>query len=272
MRFFKVVLLLSLLVSYFARPGLAEESGTSWMRTRTLANVLNPNLSVIADMTANSGPMNDAKSNRLSLRETEIGFQASVDPYARADFFVALPEGEAVELEEGYVTLLSLPWGLRARGGKFLANFGRMNIIHGHELPQVDRPLVLSSFLGEEGLNDAGAEVSRVFSPFGVFAEVSYGVLNGLGKAETPEAVTTTVTDTSGNNVTVAVHRPAASGAQRTARNFAQVGRVRLYQDLTDTMNFEIGASGVLPQQPMPQQPILRTFTPLALLLLLLQH
>ncbi|MCB4757407.1 MAG: hypothetical protein LHV69_10335 [Elusimicrobia bacterium] len=221
---------------------------TSWLRTRTLANALNPNLSVIGDFTANAGPMKDAASNRFSLRETEVGLQASVDPYARADFFVSFPEGEAVELEEGYASLLSLPWNLKARGGKFRANFGRLNMTHPHEYSTIDTPIVLSSFLGEEGLNDTGAEISRIFAPFGLFLEVSYSFLNGLGAHEHEEdAVTTTVTDTNGNVVTVAVHRPEET-VERQLRNFAHLSKIRFYKDFTDTTNIDLGFSGALHQ------------------------
>ncbi len=170
----------------------SAEPGASWLRTQVLGNAanpsaLNPNISVIGDFVGNTGPMGDGSANRFSLRETEIGLQAAVDPYARADFFVAFPEGESVELEEGYISLLSLPLGVKARGGKFRPNFGRLNMIHPHELPQVNAPLVIASFLGEEGLNDTGLEVSRVFAPLNVFTEVSYAILNGLGKEEPAE-------------------------------------------------------------------------------------
>ncbi len=37
------------------------------------------------------------------MHESEASFQAIVDPYARADFFIAFGE-EGVELEEGFIT------------------------------------------------------------------------------------------------------------------------------------------------------------------------
>lgn len=232
-------------VAVLCLPSLALSQETSWMRTNTLANALNPNLSVIGDFTANTGPLSDPQSNRFSLREAEIGLQASVDPYARADFFVAFPEGEAVELEEGYVSLLSLPLGLRARGGKFRANFGKMNMIHTHELPQTDAPLVVARFLGAEGLNDTGLEVSKVFAPAGLFTELSYGILNGLGAEEEADPVTTQIVDVNGNVSTVTV-RPETPARQRKGRDFAHVGRVRFFGDLSDSMSLELGLSGLL--------------------------
>lgn len=229
---------------------VGAESSAPWLRSAPAA-VMNPNISVVGDFVALAGPRSDGEANRLSLREAELAFQANVDPYARADFFVAFPDGESAELEEAYVTLLHLPWGLQARGGKVKANFGRMNIVHGHERPQVDAPFVVDQYLGEEGLRDVGAEVSRIFAPFGIFTEFSYGLLNGLGEEEEDDAPIVTVTglDGDGNTVTVpvAVAQDEAE-APRTLRNFAQVARLRFYGDLTDAANVDVGVSGALHQ------------------------
>ena len=51
------------------------------------------------------------------MHEAEATFQAVVDPYARADFFLSFsPEG--VEIEEGFLTFTTLPGGLLAKVGK----------------------------------------------------------------------------------------------------------------------------------------------------------
>ncbi len=254
--FFAAVLFLSA-----AAAARAEDIGAGWLRTQT-ANNLNPNISVIADVVGLTGPRRDATVNRFALRETEIGLQAAVDPYARADFFLGIHEGESPELEEGYITLLSLPGGFLARGGKFLANFGRLNMIHSHERPQVDAPKVLDGFLGEEGLNDTGFEISRLFAPLGVFTELTYGMLNGLGgEHQHGEGSGDTVfvqaldengvplTDVNGNPIykEVALNEEEAD-APRTIRNFAHVAKVRFYADLTEASNIELGVSGALHQ------------------------
>jgi len=242
-------------------PVQAQE-GASWLRPNVPGNVLNPNISVIGDIVGTAGPRADATANRLSLRETEISLQAAVDPYARADFFLGIHEGESPELEEGYITLLALPLGLQARGGKILPNFGRLNMVHSHELPQVDRPLVLESFLGEEGLNDTGAELSRIFAPLGLFTEISYALLNGLGEEhghgdEEGETVFIQALDETGAPLLDAGGNPIyrevslrgeAEETPRTLRNFAHVSRARFYKDLTDDANLELGVSGALHQ------------------------
>ena len=56
---------------------------------------------------------NDSTRPALQLDEAEVSFQAFVDPYAKANFFLsASPEG--VEIEEGYAQFVTLPHDLTA--------------------------------------------------------------------------------------------------------------------------------------------------------------
>lgn len=235
-----------LIAVLLAVPSLAAaQAGPSWLRNRTLANALNPKISAIGDFTGTAGP--SRQTSRFALREVELGFQSDVDPYARYDLFVAKPDGEPVEIEEGYVTLNSLPGRFALRAGKFKAGYGRLNMVHGHELPQIDRPLVLDAFLGEEGLRDVGVELSRIFAPLGFFTELSYGVLNGLGEAEA-EPTTATVLDANGNPVNVQVDTSADPAPGHKFGDYGHVARGRAYGDITDTANIELGVSGAIHQ------------------------
>ncbi len=245
MRFFIYIILHILIFVQLCGSIAAQEPPTSWVKAQGLANALNPKISLIGDFVANAGPMADSSANQIGLRETELGFQAEVDPYARADFFASFANDETPSFEEGYVALLSLPWGLRGRGGKFRANFGRLNSTHPHEYSQVSTPLVLAEFLGSDGLKDVGAEVTRAFAPWGIYTEWTYALLNGLGKSENSDPATTTVTDSDGNKVAVQVYQKN-SATQRQVRNFAHVSRLRAYFDFSDAMNIDWGISGLL--------------------------
>ena len=44
------------------------------------------------------------------MHEAEVSFQAVVDPYARADFFLTLGPDE-VDIEEGFLTFTACPAG-----------------------------------------------------------------------------------------------------------------------------------------------------------------
>jgi hypothetical protein len=124
------------------------------------SNLLNPNVSVIGWFQGQAGDVVDRPGSRaFDLQEAELGFQANVDPYSRADFFISVNR-EGIDLEEGYLTLLTLPAGLSAKLGKFRNNFGKFNRTHPPETPFADRPLATERFLGEEGLASAGISAS----------------------------------------------------------------------------------------------------------------
>jgi hypothetical protein len=104
--------------------------------------------------------------NRPNLRETELDLRSAVDPYADAVMIVSL-ESESpgrfdTSIEEGYITVKKLPFldapplGLKLKLGRFRPEFGRLNKLHTHDLPQTMRPLVIEEFLGPEGFVEDG--------------------------------------------------------------------------------------------------------------------
>src|SRR5258706_5168470 len=106
------------------------------------------------------------------MHEREVGFQEVIDPYARAAFFISFGE-HGVDLEEGYLTFTTLPWGLQVKAGKMRAAFGKVNTLHNHVMPWTNRPLVTQNLVaGEEGISDAGVSLSRILpAPKGIFLE-----------------------------------------------------------------------------------------------------
>ena len=114
------------------------------------------------------------------MHESELGLQAIIDPYARGDFFISFGE-EGVNLEEGYITFTALPAGFVAKVGKMRSAFGKVNTMHNHVLPWVDRPLVTKNLVGgEDGIDDAGFSVERILpAPKGIFLEATGQVFRG---------------------------------------------------------------------------------------------
>jgi hypothetical protein len=105
------------------------------------SKVFNPDTSVIGNFVGVAGENPQSSQPSMEMSEIEVAFQAVVDPYAKADFFLsATPEGLSVE--EGYLTFTSLPGGLLAKVGKMRATFGKVNTMHTHALSFSDRPLV----------------------------------------------------------------------------------------------------------------------------------
>jgi len=147
----------------------------------------NPDIGVIGDFQT-SYISRGKKNINAYLNETEVSFQAVVDPYARADFFVSFgrdPEtGKyGVEVEEGYLTTLSLPAKLQLKVGKFKEAVGRINTVHGHALPFVDLPNAYVNYFGDEGLNDEGASLSWLVPNKKFYQELLFQVTSGSSES-----------------------------------------------------------------------------------------
>jgi len=181
-----------------------------------LSKIFNPDMAVIGNFIGAAGKNDIEPTPALDMHEAEASFQAIVDPYARADFFLsASPEG--LEIEEGFLTFTSLPGGLLAKVGKMKQQFGKANTMHSHVLPWVDTPIVMRNLLGgEEGLNDSGISVSKLLLNPLFFLEATGEVYEG----------------TSGD-----VFHSHDRG------DVSWLGRLRAYRDITEGTNLDVGAS-----------------------------
>ncbi len=180
-----------------------------------LSKIFNPDIAVIGNFLGAVGKNDVNPSPAFSMDEAEATYQAVVDPYARADFFFSFsPEG--VEIEEGYLTLTSLPGGLLAKVGKFKEAVGKVNTQHPHTLPWVDKPLLMTNlFGGDEGLADSGISVSKLIMNPWMFLEATGEIYQG----------------TSG----------VFQSHERS--NVSWVGRLRGYRDVTESTNIDLGTS-----------------------------
>jgi hypothetical protein len=185
-----------------------------------------------------------------------VSLQTEVDAYARADAFISFPGAGAfgghaqVEVEEAYATLTQLPWGLTARAGKLLANFGRLNMVHTHELDQVERPLALTAFSGSHGIGSVGAEASASRGAGPLLVEATYALLNDLGV----EADERKVEVTAPNGATVEVKVDDEPSPRRRLRDFDDVAKLRAAADLSETWTADAGVSGALHQARLSEQ------------------
>lgn len=190
-----------------------------------VGKVFNPDIAVVGNFVSKMGDANEFDERpSASLAESEIAFQAFVDPYAQAKFFVAVgPEG--AEVEEGFVNFIALPHDFTVKVGKLKANFGKVNLLHTHAKPWIDTPLVLHNFFGGEGLADSGVSVSRIFpNRFNVFVEATGEVYSG--------------------NVEGVFE-------SRNRNDLFYLGHLKAYHDLSEQSNLEIGTSfarGTLPE------------------------
>jgi hypothetical protein len=179
------------------------------------SKVFNPDIAAIGNFVGAAGPSPGGGEPSLNMQEAELSFQAVIDPYARADFFVTLSP-DAVALEEGYITFPTLPGGLLTKVGKMRDAFGKVNGQHPHTLPFLDRPLVTKNLTGgEDGLADAGISVARLIPNPWLFLEATGQVYQG--NSEVFKAP--------------------------TRSDLAYVGHLRAYQDLGESTNIDLGGS-----------------------------
>lgn len=180
------------------------------------SKVFNPDIAVIGDFLGASGRNTVNPQPALEMHESEASFQAILDPYARADFFLSFGE-EGVELEEGFITFPAIPGGLLVRVGKMRAAFGKVNSLHNHVLPWTDRPIVINNLVGgEDGIDDAGISVARLIPNPWFFLEATGQVFRG---------------DSSD------LFHSSERG------DLSYVGHLRGYHDLTENTNIDLGAS-----------------------------
>lgn len=199
-------------------PGPSIASGVAASSDPTAsARLMNPAVSMIGNFLGGVGSNAVAAGPSLEMTESELGLSAAVDPYARADFFLSFGQ-EGVDLEEGYITFPSVPGELLVRAGKQRALFGKVNSLHRHVIPWVDRPLVTANLLGgEEGIADAGLLVSRLLpAPGGIFLEATGEVFRGDSEA---------------------VFEAGSRG------EVATVAHLRAYRDFSDDSNLDVGFS-----------------------------
>jgi len=153
-----------------AQPSTSAASG---------AKFFNPDMAVIGNFLGAAGRNEVNPSPALEMRESEASFQAVVDPYARADFFLAFGE-EGVELEEGFLTFTELPGRLLVKVGKMRAAVGKVHSLHTDVLPWADRPLVTTNLVGgEDGIADARVSVARLIPNPWIFLGAAGQVFRG---------------------------------------------------------------------------------------------
>lgn len=178
---------------------LQQQGGARQARSQGM----NPNISAIGTFLGTlSGAQALERNVNVGLQEAEFSFQAVVDPYATANFFVAagrhaeppqLPGAEhdvgeehgadeaalEFELEEVFVTLLHLPLNTQLKLGKFRPKFGKLNETHPHAYNIVDLPLFYQYFWGAEGFNDQGVSFRWLLPNPLFFQELTFQILDG---------------------------------------------------------------------------------------------
>lgn len=198
-------------------------------------NLFNPSVTVFGNFVGrldDKDVMNDEGDNvsdRFNLREVEIDFRADIDPWTKGVVILTVEseapgEFEAL-IEEGYVLFDKLPGleesplGLKVRAGRFRPQFGKLNLLHTHDLPWTTRPRSYQAFLGEEGFAQNGIS--------GEFFVPTPGEDNAL---------TANISWLNGGEIPLA----EANGGEEDA----WLGHLGWFFDLGDGHDVEVGGSG----------------------------
>ena len=160
--------------------------------------------------------------------ELELFIDGYLNPYSRATVDIAFEEGE-FGVEEIYAEVLrGLPLDLQLKAGKYLLGFGKINTVHPHAWSFLDRPLSHQVFLGEEGFNDIGFDVSFILPFEAIYTSFDIGVFKGdaIGKTEAANA------------------EDEESIRKLRGINPITVGRLLMFYDIDDYNNLEVGLNG----------------------------
>ena len=172
-------------------PQGAASNPTSFEKVRSVSRAFNPAISVNGLFLGGWASSVDASNeltglnfkNGFNFQEAEFRFTGDVDPYFKADMILAIDREGKVELEEGFVTSNQLPGDIMPRGlslkmGKFFTEFGKHNLLHSHQFPFIDRPLVSEAVFGDEGLNEPAAGLNYLL-PIPWYSEFTFQGMQG---------------------------------------------------------------------------------------------
>jgi len=160
----------------------------------------------------------------FGVQEIEIAAQAAIDPYLEGAIFLAIPNLEGLEVEEGYLVTTSLPANLQIKAGTFRAQFGRNNTQHLHQQNLTRRPLMTSLLFGVDGFRGPGAQLS-VLLPLPWFATL-FAEAFSIGPSEDPERLAT-----------------FGGGARLTPRNLTYTAVLEQFWELGETTSLLLGAN-----------------------------
>jgi hypothetical protein len=126
---------------------------------------LNPEIGATGDVRVYA-TTRGVQQNNFDPREFEVGFQSALDPYSHTKIFLSF-ESDRISVEEGYAYWIGLPGHVRLDVGKYRQQFGELNRWHLHAVPETEYPLVVTSYLGGDGLAGTGLSLYRAFGGLG---------------------------------------------------------------------------------------------------------
>jgi hypothetical protein len=113
----------------------------------------------------------------FSINESEVNFQANIDPYLYGNLTLAFEPNNTVLVEEGFIQTTSLPAGFTLRAGRFFSGIGYLNEQHSHTWDFADQALPYRAFLNTQ-YDDDGVQL-RWLAPTTQFIELGHELFLG---------------------------------------------------------------------------------------------
>ena len=177
----------------------------------------------------------DPVQRGFTVQNLETVLEGAVDPYfyGFGDIVYQIDkDGESfLEVEEAYLTSMSLPLNLQVKAGTFFTEFGRLNPFHPHVWDFADQPLVNGRFLGPDGLRNPAVRLSWL-APTENYTELFITVQDSQGE-----------TAHSFRNEEALFGREAVETRVRAMEDMLYVPRITTSFEVTDETTVLLGAS-----------------------------
>ncbi|HVC09217.1 MAG TPA: hypothetical protein VNH15_04685 [Elusimicrobiota bacterium] len=152
------------------------------------------------------------------LRDGQLVAFSPIDPYTNAQFTIDLPNGGAANIEEAWLYFDKLPGDVNVRLGRFLPQFGLLDLTNTFQLAMLNRPSAIGDYIGSDGMDVSGAEANfYIPNPWELNLKADLNAVAGdaLGGAAQKGALAYLATlDYSGDFLTTGSIEAGASAAQ----------------------------------------------------------
>ena len=122
---------------------------------------------------------NTGYTQGFSLKESELGIAANIDPQFRGIATIALDPDGGLAVENAFVQTTALGNGLNFKMGRYFSGLGYLNEQHAHAWDFVDQPLVYRT-LWDNQLGEDGVQL-KWLAPTDTFIEIGGELGRGRG-------------------------------------------------------------------------------------------
>lgn len=143
---------------------------------------VNPDISLIGTFNTFTNFNDDSpEKGKLNFESPslEMFITGYLNPFAKANADISYHDNEFAAEEIYFEVLRGLPLDMQLKAGKYLLGLGKINTVHEHAWPFIERPLAHQILFGEEGLNDIGFKLSFLLPTEDFYSNFDIGIYKG---------------------------------------------------------------------------------------------